>query len=111
MVIVALLLGIGWLRYTMSAPSAQVPTSVRGTITSFRLGAYDRGVEPPMQVAIALQDGTETVITIASDDASACRIGDSIALDRYVDHWGHPFFRAAFHPCDLLPARRALPRK
>jgi hypothetical protein len=111
LVIAAILLGLGRLRYSMAAPSTQVPTSVRGTITGFRLGAHGSAVELSMQASVALQDGTETVIALASDDATTCRVGDMIALDRYVDHRGGSFFRAASHPCDSSPARRASPRK
>ncbi len=111
MVIAAILLSLGWLQYTMSAPSMQAPISVRGTIAAFRLGAHGRAVEPSVQVVVALQDGTETVIAIAGDTASTCHVGDAITLDRYVDYWGRPFIRAATYPCGSSPGRRALPRK
>jgi len=99
-VIFALLAGLGWLLYAITAPSDQRPTIVSGKVVGFRLESVGRlrgGTQ--VLVVVALRDGNRATVPIATGAATACRIGSAIALDQYTHHLGHDFLSVRAHPC------------
>lgn len=99
-VILAILLGMGWLAYAITAPSDQRPAIVTGKVVELRLEAVSRlrgGTQ--VLVVVALRDGSRATVPIAAGAATACHIGSAIALDQYTNHLGRDFLSVRAHPC------------
>lgn len=99
-VILAILAGLGWAVYSLSAPSDQRPTIVSGMVAGFRLEDVSgaRGGSR-LWIVVAMRDGRQVSIAVPKGVADRCHVGGVISLDHYVGRLGQDILRAGAHPC------------